>query len=367
MPKKFINKSLNAFFEAQEYEYEDMRKLMFDTARGTQQVSKEEAEEEIRKMMFQVIELDPADVKNPKLLRRALKNNHNKIFEVIEDVVDDMLVQGWSESPFFQEFVDTRNVGAGDRNDFVSDKDVILTVANVSGNHHDIMLQRLGEGEHYQVNISRYGAAVGTDLKLYFTGRIDWTKLVNAIYTAFDKKVKDTIYTEVMNVGDKLPVSDMFNKSVSLADDTNKEVVDQLIEDVAAANGTDQVVIMGTSTATKKLGNLTDINWVSSRMKDEKYETGRLGFYEGTALISIPQRMIRKGSTLERMIDGTHLLVFPVGMDKFIKFVNQGDPEILEVTEQGARVDDTMKFEYQQSFGAAVVVGKYFGHIKITG
>ena len=66
------------------------------------------------------------------------------------------------------------------------------------------------------------------------------------------------------------------------------------------------------------------------------------------------------------MIDTTKLFVLPVSMDKFIKMVNVGDAEILEITEQGARMDDTMKFEYQQSFGVGTQVGKYFGAVEIT-
>lgn len=157
----------------------------------------------------------------------------------------------------------------------------------------------------------------------------------------------------------------MFNKALQL-DTAHKDEVDALIEDVSAANDNAPVVIMGTDTALKKLGKLTDINWVSSGMKDELHETGRLGYYEGTPLVSIPQRLAKKGASLEHMVATDRLLVLPVSMDKFVKFVNVGDAEILEITEKGARMDDSMKFEYQQSFGIGVKVGKYFGAIKIN-
>lgn len=50
------------------------------------------------------------------------------------------------------------------------------------------------------------------------------------------------------------------------------------------------------------------------------------------------------------MIENNKLYILPKASEKFIKFVNVGDPEILEITDKGARIDDTMKFEYQQSF-----------------
>lgn len=66
------------------------------------------------------------------------------------------------------------------------------------------------------------------------------------------------------------------------------------------------------------------------------------------------------------MIATDKMLVMPVTMDKFIKFVNAGDAQITEVTEAGERQDDMMSFEYQQSFGVAAIIGKYFGMVKIT-
>ena len=88
MKKVFSEESLNATFEALNYEYEDMKQLMVDTALGVQGVSKKEAEEAIRNMMFSVLELDPANLDNKKLFKRAMKNNKNRLFEVIEDVVN---------------------------------------------------------------------------------------------------------------------------------------------------------------------------------------------------------------------------------------------------------------------------------------
>ena len=43
----------------------------------------------------------------------------------------------FEENEFFNEFVEMKNIAQGDRNEFWADKDVILTVAKVSGDHHD--------------------------------------------------------------------------------------------------------------------------------------------------------------------------------------------------------------------------------------
>jgi len=369
MRKLRKSKDLQMVFESLDYTYENMYQLMTDTINGVQEVSAKEANDAIRGMMFKLLELEPEDLQNEKLFKRAMKHNKQKLFEVIEDVVDDMLVKGWEEDPFFMQFVETKNLADGDHNEFWTEEEVNLAVAEVSGDHHDIYLQRLGEGESYSVKTSKYGAAVGTDIRLYLAGRRDFTTLINAITKAFDKKIKDTLYKEVAGVGEKLPCKADLSLAIELTE-TTKPQVDKLIEMVSAANGNCDVTIMGVSSATKKLDALTKIDWVSEKMKDAKHETGRMGWYEGTSIVEIPQRVTKtgKGQTarLKPMIDDNFLLVLPTGMDRFVKFVNKGDAEIVEVTEQGARQDDMMTFEYQQGFGIGTQVGKYFGFIKIT-
>lgn len=366
--KKFINENNEAFFSSKEYTYDEMYNLMKDCIDGTFEngVTEKEANAKIREMMLEVFGLDEEKVKSPKLLNRAVRKHKEEYFEIIEDVIDDMLVHGWNNDPFFMKWVETRNIADGDKNEFYSEKETLLSVHEVAGDHHYISVQRLGGGETFSVKGKRYGAAVGADIRLYLMGRVDFAKMINAIYKAFDTKIKTDIYAELVGIGTKLPVSSTFNKALAIST-TTKPQIDELIEMVSAANGGEEVVIVGTSSAVKQLEKLTDVDWASNDMKNEKYTTGRLGYYEGTGIVEIPQRLTRNADgTLSKMIDATQLLVLPVGMDRPIKFVNYGDPSIYEIREAGEHMDDTMVFSYEQSFGVSVVVGKYFGNIKIT-
>ena len=45
----------------------------------------------------------------------------------------------------------------GDTNEFYVPDESILTVSEVSGNHHDLFRQRLGEGRTFAVKTSWYG------------------------------------------------------------------------------------------------------------------------------------------------------------------------------------------------------------------
>ncbi|WP_305180656.1 hypothetical protein [Ileibacterium valens] len=362
---KTLSKQLQTFFADKGCEFDSFRQLMMDTySKELDGVSVKEANDKIRQIMFSLLELDEKDVRNPKLFRRSLSKHKAELFEVIEDVIEERQLSGWGSDPFFMDFVETKNLAYGDVNEFYAEKECLLTAYRVAGDHHDYVLQRLGYGESFSVKTATYGIAVGADIKSFLTGNTDWTALIDALYKAMDRKVKDIVYAELSAIGDKLPISTQFNKAMALSE-TTKPQVDELIEMVRGANDDAEVVVVGTPAAVRKLSALTDIKWVSGDMKNEKYQTGKLGFYEGNPLMEIPQRFEKVAGKLVPMIENNKLYILPKASEKFIKFVNVGDPEILEITDKGARIDDTMKFEYQQSFGAASVVTQYMGLIEI--
>ena len=59
--------------------------------------------------------------------------------EVLEEAVDFKVTTGFQDNEFFNNFVESKNIANGDRNEYwVKNNDVILTVAKVSGDHHDL-------------------------------------------------------------------------------------------------------------------------------------------------------------------------------------------------------------------------------------
>lgn len=122
-----------------------VKNLMFDLGAGREiydadtnrVVSKAEANEVIRKACFEYLGLskDSSD----KQIKRALQSEKGvKFFEVIEEIIDTQIAYGLSENEFFNQFVETKNMKDGDRNEFWVDEDVILTVSKVAGDHHDL-------------------------------------------------------------------------------------------------------------------------------------------------------------------------------------------------------------------------------------
>jgi hypothetical protein len=216
-------------------------------------------------------------------------------------------------------------------------------------------MQTLGEGEAYRVQTSKFAVKVGADIDMVTTGRLDFTKLTDKIAEAYITKTQAMMYDEVIHAADKLPANSQFNKTGSLT----KDVFDTLLEDVSAANGA-EVVIMGTKVALKKLNALADVDWASEDQKRQINTLGRLGNYETTTLIEIPQRFA-VGNTGVKLVDSTKLLIMPRTAEKFVKFVDVGETEIREVNEKGAYADDFQSYEVHREMGVATQIGQYFG------
>ena len=351
-----------------EENYEGFKQLTYELNHNPNEIfdqdgnrkSKKEAEGAVRKFVYAIMGLNENSSKRER--NRAMKKHGMELFEVMEEEIDIKVETGFKESEFFNNYVEQRNIARGDSQEFWTNDKVILSVAKISGDHHDFTLQRLGSGESYTVTTSVYGIAVGADIDMYLAGRYDWATLTDQCAAAFVRKIQNDIYAEMMNAGKKLPAQ--FQGTGAISKET-KEKVDELLEDVSMANDGAQVVIMGTRTALQQFSNLIDVNWISDDQKKDMATMGRLGYYGPYTLFELPQRFALNDTT-KKLFDPKTLFFMPQVEDKFIKFVDVGETEIYEVNEKGARMDDTMKYEVQRSMGVGCQLGRYFGTWKIT-
>ena len=369
---KNLNFSANVInvFNEMGTDYDQVKNLMFDLAVGNEiydeesgrVVPKAEAEAKLRSICQKIFGVNEKSTKRE--LKRAFREHGREFFDIIEEVVDVVISNGFKELEFFNNFVDYRNLALGDAYEFYSEDEVILAISNVGVSHHDYSLQRLGKGQATTLPYARYGAAVGMDLNMYLIGRENWSELCNAIGKAFVVKIQQELYATMLTAATQIPaaVRSGFVGSGAISA-ANKDNFDAIISNVQTANES-QVVILGTKTALKKLNALSDVNWRAASLKEDVSHSGRMGDYEGTLLMEIPQRFTSKND-LTPLIDNTKLWILPANQtDKFIKMIDVGETEIDEITEKGeanGRIDDIGKYEVQRSFGMGVLLGRYFG------
>lgn len=363
--KKFSTDNLVRVFSKPENDYEGFKSFMYDYTHGIavydedgNAVTPAQADAKINAVFFDILGLDINEKPSKKELKRAMRKHGVELMEVLEDIFEMKVATGFEENEFFNEFVEKKSIPAGDRNEFWSEKETILTVGKVSGDHHDITMQKLAEGEAFSVKTNNYAIKVGMDIDVYLLGRKSWAKLVDAVAIAFQESIQNDLFTAFVGAESELPSGGQFVVTDELVP-ANKEAFDQLIADVETANRS-SVVILGLKTDLKKLQNLVDIDWVSPDQKREVATLGRLGAYEGTALVEIPQRFVKNDVTQKLITPGT-LYILPNVDNKFVKFIEAGEIEILEVTEKGDRRDDFMTYEVQREMGISVLLDRYHG------
>ena len=354
-------------FENDENKLFAFNKLMQDVANNTLEegISMKEANDKIVSMFNQVLGLNEKSSKSD--VRKAIRRNQQLLFDLIEEVVPNLIRTGWQDNPFFNEYVETRNLDIGDKAVFYTEDETLLSVSKVSGNHWDIDRQRLGKGASYSVETSWYGIGVYSEYERLLTGAEDFATFVNKLYEAIDRYVNESIYQAMLSAAAQLPGgvggSGQWVKTGAL-DETTKAVFMQLVEDVQMVTGMD-VVVMGTKTALSRLEGMQNIQWVSEDMKVQRNTTGRIGYFEGIRLVEIKQGF-RLNDTTQYLVDDKQLFIMPVGNNKFIKVINEGNPEMRQVNDNTANQDMTYDYRYMWKMGVGVQIGLLFGVWNIT-
>ena len=349
-------------FENDDNKFNAFSKLMLDTANANfeEGIDAKSANEKIVSMFKQIIGYDEKSTKAE--IRKAIRKNQQVLFDLIEEVVPNLLQSGWQDNPFFNEYVETKNIDIGDQNVFYTEDETILSVSKVSGNHWDIDRQRLGKGASFSVATSWYGIAIYSEYERLLTGAEDFATFVTKLYEAVDRFVNESIYQAFCDAAEKLPGgasgAGQWVKTGAL-DTAAKDTFMTLIEDVQMATGMD-VVIMGTKSALMKLEGMQDINWVSNDMKIERNTTGRIGYFEGIRLVELKQGF-RLNDTTNRLVNDKQLFIMPTGDNKFVKLVNEGQPEMRQVNDNTTNLDMTYDYRYMFKMGVAVMIGLRFG------
>lgn len=349
-------------FENDETKFAAFSKLMIDAASGNfeEGITTKDANEKIVSMFRQAVGLD--EKANKIEVRKAIRRNQAALFAIIEEVVEDLLVTGWQNNEFFKEFCDIKNLALGDQNEFYVADDSILSVSRIADGHWDIDRQRLGAGRRFSVETATYGLGVYSEYERLLTGAEDFATFVNKLYEAVDRFVNEAIYESFLTAAEQLPGGasgvGQWVKTGNL-DAATKETFMTLIEDIQMVTGHD-VVIMGTRAALSKLEGMQDIDWVTEDMKVARNTTGRIGYFEGIKLVELKQGF-KLNDTTNRLINDKQLFLMPMADNKFVKVVNEGDPEMKQVADMVSNQDQTYEYKYVFRMGVAIQIGLLFG------
>ena len=336
--------------------------LLLDAARGeVKEYSAKDANKKIVEKFRAALGIEAND--KPQAIKRAIKANRDLVFTLIEETIEEVLITGWAENPFFEQFVDAKNLALGDENDFYVEDDSILSVSKVSGNHHNMIRQRLGAGRHFSVAGEWYGLKIYADFERVLTGAEDWAKFVAKVTDAINRYLYDALYAALKGAKENLGANWVKSGALETA---NKATLVKLCQDISYATGS-EVTIFGARTALSSLTAMADVNWAPETVKQEYYKNGGiLGNWEGFTVAEIGQGLKRGASinsaSVEYQLDTNRLYIIPTNVaEKFIKLVNYGETQVSQVTDRETNRDMSQEYEVLYKMGINVVLATVFG------
>lgn len=332
----------------------ELVQLCIDAQRGAvTEFSSKDTSEVIRKAFVDLIGTDKPD-------HRQFRKHAPELFEIMEIVLDEVVVDSWDKNTFFEQFVEYRDLNLGDTNEFYVEDKTMLSIAEVSEGHWDLRRQKLDIGDTFSVKIKTYGASVYADFKRFLAGRLDWGALIAKIAEAMKLKIASEIYASFMGTMAYLPAE--FKHTGAFVED---ELLD-IIQQVQVSNNYAEVVIAGTKKALRQINasySGASSFLVSENMKDSLNTTGTIDYYLGHRLLEIPQ--VHAPNSFNFTVDDNKLLILPAN-SKPIKFVREGNTMIKEVSDGLTNMDMSMEYKVLNKMGIAVVYNNLFGMYELS-
>jgi len=270
--------------------------------------------------------------------RKVRRGECAQMFDLIEQILDKTVVEGLQDSDFFNQFVDFRNVAAGDQNVFTVRDSNLFTVAEIADGTQDIRRQRLGGETQVAIPTSVKAVRIYEELSRILSGRVDFNEMIGLVAESFQKKILDDIYTVWANLSDDAMGGSLYNVGYNNAGAYSESTLLDLIAHVEAAAGGKTATIVGTKSA---LRNLQESIQADSA-REELHGMGYYGKFFGSPCLALPQRH-QVGTT--NFVFDDNVLNIVAGDDKFIKFVYEGDPLIIS-RDASENMDLTQELEY---------------------
>lgn len=208
-----------------------------------------------------------------------------------------------------------------------------------------IRRQRLSGKSSVAIPTQLKGVRIYEELNRVLSGRVDFNEFINKVAESMRQRLLTDIYALWSNA-----TSNQFGGVTyfPVAGSYDEDDLIELISHVeAAANGKPATII-----CTKKAARKLTTAVVSDSAKEDLYNIGFYGRFNGTPIIVTPQRH-KIGSTDFVMSDDVITII--AGDDKPIKVVYEGDPIVLMGNPMD-NADLTQEYLYAEKYGMGIVL-----------
>lgn len=323
--------------------------------------SASDADTVIRNMFKEMIGTDKID-------RKIFRRHAIDIFEIIEEVVDQTIVDSEGrKNAFFRQFVEEKSLANGDTNSFYIPNNSELRVARISRGNWTLERQRIDQGKDITIGMSTYGIKVYTEFVSFMAGRTDFPALIAKLVEAVEKFVNQLAYDSFVSTLSGLPTIFRHNGAY----DADK--ISNVISSVETSNG-EVAYLIGTKKGLQKIQATTIAgSGLSDRMKEEINSNGFLREWNGTICMELPQGF--KAGSLVKNVAGTDIpdfifddnqLFVVTGNEKPVKFYYEGSEMTNEKTQGTENEDQTLEYTLLTNIGVGIAFNKLFGTIVLA-
>ena len=270
------------------------------------------------------------------------RENKNILFELIEQVIDEVLPQRVIEQ--YGSFADIRTFAQGDKAIFSVKASQaskqrakkFVTKVGLAGVYEVFKL----DGYTLEVPTEAWGGAAQIGFEEYLDGRIDMADVVEIINDGLNECVYREIAKALKSVVAQLPGTNKDSDNVFV-----QSKMDKLLQ-VADAYGKSTIYCTFEFAATM----VPDQGWASNEQKNALWNSGYLANYKGHNVIILPNSFEDTGNTV-KVMDPAVAYIIPTGADKPIKIAFEGDAAVREWENK----DWSREIQTYKKFGVGIV------------
>lgn len=286
-----------------------------------------------------------------KLDYKAFRRNGVAMFEILEEILQNTVLEGLPDDNFFENFVEYKNLALGDQNSFYVPDRTMLVISEIADGTQSLRRQRLDVGTNVAITTSWKGIKIYEHLSRLLSGRVDFNEMLEALDKAFRLKINDDVYTAFTGAFTSLPAG--FTDSGSF----DEEDLLDVIEHVEAATGK-SAMIAGTRKALRKVTTAI----IADAAKDDMYKMGYYGNFNGTPMMRIKQ--VHTVGTYNFKLSENDLYIVSVDA-KPVKFVTEGEMRIIS-GDALANQDLTQDYFAATRYGTGIVITDLYGRYQIS-
>lgn len=323
----------------------DIVKLAIDLYNGSvEKYSTSEAQETLRNALI------AANNGKTTLDYRAIRDGRcSGLFTIIEDIIGETVEEGLKGDEYFNMLVDYRNVGIGDKNEFVIEDGTLFAVADTAEGTQGVRRQRLGGSKRFSIPTVTKTVRIYEELNRVLSGRVDFNELIKKVSESLRQQLLNDIYS----VWTSATAAELGGATYCVAGGYNEQTLLNLIAHVEAAAGGKPATIIATKVGARQLVPTV----ASENAKDDLYKLGYYGSFYGTPIVVTPNR--HKIGATQFVLDD-NIITIVAGDQKPIKVVREGDPIVI-LGDPLTNADLTQEYFVADRWGVGLVLNTNHG------